>query len=136
MDIKKMALAIVVAYAVLQGTEFLIHVIWLAPVYAALDAWRAAPQMEAKMWIMWVGSFLMTVMFTYIYVRGMENKPWLEQGIRFGIVIALFAAIPFTLNNYVLYRVPYTLAIKWMIAGSLQAILMGVIVAFFFRKTA
>ena len=26
--------------------------------------------------------------FTWIYARGVENKPWLGQGLRFGVAVA------------------------------------------------
>ncbi len=30
--------------------------------------------------------------FVWIYQRGTEDKPWVQQGLRFGIAIALVAA--------------------------------------------
>lgn len=137
MDIKKLALAVLVGYVVLQGTEYLVHGIWLKPIYDSLpDTFRRPDMIQAKMWVMWLGQFLMTCMFAYIYSLGVENKPWMGQGVRFGILIALLAVIPCTLSSYVVYRVPYTLAIQWMIAGSAQAVLLGIIVAGFVRKPA
>ncbi len=136
MDLKKFLLAVIVAYVVLEGTGFLIHGVWLDPIYRSLpDSWRPFEQMEKKMWIMWIGDLLFAMMFAYIYTRGAENKPWLGQGIRYGILIALLAVIPATLGNYVVHRVPYQLAIRWMVAGGLQMVLLGLIVAFFLKKT-
>ena len=135
MDWKKFTLAVIVAYLALEGTGFLIHGVWLDPTYRALpDSWREFNQMQQKMWIMWVGDLLFAAMFAYVYTRGAENKPWLGQGIRYGIFIALLAVIPATLGNYVVYRVPYPLAIKWLVTGGLQMVLLGVIVAFILKK--
>lgn len=137
MDWKKFALAVVVIYLVLFGLDFVIHSMWLGPVYASLpDSWRPMDQMEQKMWIMWVASLLFTVMFVYVYTRGMENKPWLGQGIRYGVLITLLASIPTVLSQYVVFRIPYTLAIKWMASGAVELILAGVIVAFICKKEA
>ena len=135
MDLKKLALAVLVGYLVLFGLGYVIHTIWLGPTYASLpDTWRLMDQMQRKMWIMWVGNLLFAVMFAYVYTRGMENKPWMGQGIRYGILMTLLVAIPTTLSEYVVYRIPYTLAIKWIAAGALQCIVLGVIVAFFCKK--
>ena len=41
--------------------------------------------MNKKFFISW-GAFV------WIYPRGTENKPWVQQGLRFGIAIALAAA--------------------------------------------
>ena len=135
MDWKKFILAVVVCFVMLEGTGFLIHGVWLQPIYQQFqDSWREQAQMEQKMWIMWVSDLLFTIMFAYVYTRGMENKPWLGQGIRYGITIALLMTIPVTLGNYVVFRVPYTLALTWMAVGAAQLIVVGVIVAFFLKK--
>jgi len=76
-----------------------------------------------------VGQFIFTALFAYIYTRGAEKKPWLVQGIRYGILVTLLAVVPMALSEYVVYIVPYQLAIKWMIAGGIQMIILGLIVA-------
>ncbi len=137
MDLQKLVPAILVAYLLLLGTEYLIHQVWLFPTYAQYpDSWRHADQMQRKMWIMWVGGLLFAAMFAFIYTRGVEEKPWAAQGIRYGILIALLAVIPSVLAEYVVFRVPYMLAIQWMAAGTVQVVLMGLIVAFFCKKPA
>jgi uncharacterized membrane protein len=75
-------------------------------------------------------------MFAYIYTRGRENKSWLEQGIRYGIVMTFMTVVPYSLSEYVVYIVPYMLAIKWMVAGGLQLILLGLIVAAICKDSA
>jgi hypothetical protein len=37
--------------------------------------------------------------------------------------------VPYSLSEYMVYLVPYMLAIKWMVAGGIQMILMGIVVA-------
>jgi len=32
--------------------------------------------------------------YTWIYVRGKEAKPWLGQGVRFGLAVAVLSTIP------------------------------------------
>ncbi len=136
MDTKKLAMAIVVAYIVLMGSHFLIHRVWLMPDYAATpDSWRPIADMQHKIWVMWLGQLLFTVMFAYIYTRGVEAKPWAGQGIRYGILIALFTVIPYSLAEYTVYRVPHMLAVKWMIAGTIQIIMLGLVVAGIYKKS-
>ena len=135
MDWKRFILAVVVSFVVLEGTGFLIHGMWLDPIYRSMPtSWRPFDEMEQKMWIMWIGDLLFATMFCYVYLRGMENKPWLAQGVRYGIIIALLAMIPATLGNYVVFRVTYTLALKWMAAGGVQLVLLGILVAYILKK--
>lgn len=127
---KKLVLAVVLGYVWLMLTNFLVHGVWLMSQYAAIpDSWRPMAQMHRKFWIMWVGQLIFAAMFAYIYKRGAEKKPWPGQGLRYGILATFFTVIPYSLSEYVIYRVPYMLAVKWMCAGAVQLIVMGLIVA-------
>jgi hypothetical protein len=41
--------------------------------------------------------------------------------------------VPYSLSEYVVYIVNYMLVIKWMIAGGIQLIILGLIVAAIFK---
>jgi hypothetical protein len=127
---KKLVLAIVAAYIVLMLTNYLIHSVWLAGDYAAIpDSHRSISGIMRHFWIMAIGQFFFAAMFAYIYTRGRERKHWLVQGIRYGIIMTGMTVIPYSLSEYVVYIVPYQLAIKWMLAGLIQLIILGVLVA-------
>lgn len=137
MDTKKLIAAIVVGYLFMAGAGYLIHGVWLDPLYRQFpDTWRPQDQFQNKMWIMWLADLLFVAMFAYIYTRGVENKPWLGQGIRYGVLMALLVTIPLTLSQYVIYRVPDELPLRWIAADALQLIILGLIVAGFYRKPA
>jgi hypothetical protein len=127
---KKLLLAIVAAYIVLMLTNYLVHQIWLMSDYAAIPASHRSPAgIMHRFWAMAIGQFMFAALFAYIYTRGREAKPWLVQGVRYGILITLLTVVPTALGEYVVYIVPYQLAIKWMIAGGIQMIILGMIVA-------
>lgn len=127
---KKLVAAIVVAYIVLMGTNFLVHDIWLMNDYAATpESWRPLAEMQHRMWAMWLGQLFFAIVFAYVYTRGVEKKFWVEQGLRYGILMSFFTVIPYSLGEYTVYRVPHLLAVKWMIAGTIQLIILGLIVA-------
>lgn len=127
---KKLLLAIVTAYIVLMLTNYLVHGVWLAADYAAIPASHRSPEaIQHRFWAMAIGQFFFAAMFAYIYTRGHESKPWLVQGIRYGIIMTFMTVVPYSLTEYVVYIVPYQLAIKWMIAGAIQLIILGLLVA-------
>lgn len=127
---KKLVIAVVVTYIVLMATNWLVHEIWLMPDYNAIPlSHRNAAGIEKRFWAMCLGQLFFAAMFAYVYTRGAEKKPWLAQGVRYGIVMACMTVIPYSLSQYVVYIVPYMLAIKWMIAGGIQLVILGVIVA-------
>ena len=127
---KKLIIATIAAYVVLMATNYLVHSVWLMPDYDAIaSSHRSVEGIMHRFWAMALGQFFFASMFAYIYTRGRENKSWLEQGIRYGIVMTFMTAVPYSLSEYVVYIVPYMLAIKWMVAGGIQLILLGLIVA-------
>ncbi len=137
MELKKTVLAIVVGYILLVVLGFLVNSVWLMPVYQQYaTVWRSESAMKHKMWVNLVGQLLFTIVFVWIYTRGVENKPWAGQGIRFGMVMTLLAVVPMACMEYTVYPIPYTLAVKWMIAGGVELIALGLVTAFFCRQPA
>jgi hypothetical protein len=127
---KKLLFAIVAAYIVLMLMNYLVHQVWLMSDYAAIPASHRSPAgIMHRFWAMAVGQFIFAALFAYIYTRGAEKKPWLVQGVRYGMLITLLTVVPTALGEYVVYIVPYQLAIKWMIAGGIQMVILGLIVA-------
>lgn len=127
---KKLVMAIVATFVILMATNYLVHSVWLMPDYDAIPLSHRNPAgIEHRFWAIVVGQFFFSVMFAYIYTRGRENKPWIEQGIRYGILVALLTVIPTSLTEYTVYIIPYMLAIKWMVAGGIQMVLAGLVVA-------
>ena len=134
---KKLIIAIVAAYLVLMGTNYLIHSVWLMPDYDAIPfSHRSIVGIMRRFWAMALGQFFFAALFSYVYTRGMQRKPWLGQGFRYGILMTLFTVIPFSLSEYDTYIVPYRLVIKWMIAGGVQMIILGIIVAVICKESS
>ncbi len=127
---KKLIIAVVVTYVVLMASNYLIHSIWLMPDYNAIPAsHRSIAGIMHRFWAMAVGQLFFAALFAYIYAQGVQHKAWLAQGIRYGIIMALFTVIPFSLSQYDTYIVPYMLAVKWIIVGAIQMVILGIIVA-------
>ena len=69
--------------------------------------------------------------FAWIYRQGISSgTPWLTQGVRFGIAVALLMTVPLYLVYYAVQPMPGTLVVKQIIADSIATILMGIVVAF------
>jgi hypothetical protein len=134
---KKLALAIVAVYIFLMATNYLVHEIWLMPDYNAIPLSHRSPEgIQHRFWAMLIGQFFFAAMFAYIYTQGRESKSWIEQGIRYGILVTFLTVVPTSLSEYVVYVIPYMLAIKWMIAGGIQLVLAGLLVAGIYKDGA
>jgi len=60
----------------------------------------------------------------------------MAQGIRYGILMTLFTVVPSTINDYVVYNLPHTLVLHWMIAGLFTLVLMGLAAATILKKSS
>jgi hypothetical protein len=127
---KKLVMATVACYVALMATNYLVHSVLLMNDYAAIPASHRTPEgIMHRFWAMAIGQLFFAAAFVYVYQRGAEPKSWLSQGIRYAFAIAFLTVVPYSLTEYVVYIVPYQLAIKWMVAGAIQLAIMGLIVA-------
>jgi len=133
MNTKRLVVAWIVVYVVGNLLDFLIHGVIMRATYesAALKPiWR--PDMESKMWIMYVIGVITWLLFVYIFVRGYENRG-LAEGVRYGIIMGLFVGLPFAYGSYVMIPIPYSLALQWFIYTFIEMIVAGVVVAAIYK---
>ncbi|MBN1534626.1 MAG: hypothetical protein JXA20_18275 [Spirochaetes bacterium] len=131
MNVKRFIIASLVIFAVFQVTGFIIHSVILMPTYAALASlWR--PDMMSYMWIMYPVSLVMSFLMVYIFAKGYEGKG-IPEGLRFGLVIGLFMQVPGIFGQFMVYPIPFTLAIQWFIYGLMEYLIAGVLAAAIYR---
>jgi hypothetical protein len=131
---KKLVMATLASYVALMATNYLVHSVLLVSDYAAIPAsHRSLEGIMHRFWAMAIGQLFFAAAFAYVYQRGAESKSWLAQGIRYAFVITFLTVVPYSLSEYVVYLVPYQLAIKWMVAGAIQLASMGLIVAAIYK---
>ncbi len=83
--------------------------------------------------LMIIAHVLMAGAFTWIYARGVENKPWLGQGLRFGLAVALLTAVPYYLIYFTVQPMPSGLAVKQIVFDTTATLILGAVVAFLYR---
>lgn len=131
MNWKRFFIASAVIYIVLQVMEFVINNIILMKEYEAIQhLWRQ--DIESKMWIMYLIGILVALLFTYIFVKGREGKG-LAEGVRYGIIIWLFVAVPMSFGFWFMFPIPFRLALWWMIFSLLEYIVAGLLVASIYK---
>lgn len=126
----KWAGAIAAAFAVIVATNWLVHAVLLRAAYQAIAInFRPIQVIQARMWIVLVGQAIFSIAFVYIYTRGLESKPWVEQGIRYGLLVWLLTVVPASLAEFVTMFLPRQLVLRWMGYGLLQLVVTGIVVA-------
>lgn len=132
MNIKRVIIASIAVFITYQVLDYVIHGVILMGIYESMqDVWRA--DMESKMWIMMVTSLFFSFLFTIIFAKGYEDKGLIE-GVRYGVLIGLLMNVVGMFNQYVIYPVPFSLALQWFIFGTIEIIICGIVVAALYKK--
>jgi archaellum biogenesis protein FlaJ (TadC family) len=127
---KKIIFAVIVGIVVQLGGLFLIHAVWLKQDYIeTAGLWRTPQAATARGWAILLGTAIYVLGVVLIYVRGREAKPWIGQGVRFGILLAMVATVYASLSGWVILPFPHQLVLKWIIGESSLAVLLGVVIA-------
>jgi len=126
-----------VVFVVWMAGSFLVHGLWLSETYAAMtNMSRPEEEQMGLFHFMLIAHILMAGAFVWIYQRGKENKAWIQQGLRFGIAVAIFAPIPRYMIYYTVQQTPGTLAVQQIIGDSVLVVIVALVVAFLNRDTA
>jgi ABC-type multidrug transport system permease subunit len=130
---KRFWLAFVAVYVVSQVLSFVIHSVWLDPLYAGLvGVFRSEEEMIPLTWVFFATSMVMVFFFCFIFTRGYENKG-IGEGVRYGIYMGLFFMTVQAFDAYVVYPLPYGLILKWFLSGMVSFVVMGTVLAAVYR---
>jgi hypothetical protein len=133
MNMKRLLLGIIAAFAVIFGTDFLIYGWWLAPDYEATKSlWRAETEMHTHFFWMLIAQFLCAATFVIIWAKGFAGRD-VTSGITFGLLMGLFQQV-WAIIDYVVMPIPGSLATKWFLSGLVQAVLLGIVTACIYKS--
>ena len=134
---KKFFIAWVAIFVAWMAGSFVVHGMLLHDDYAKLSG-LFRPEAEAQSYfpLMVLAHIILAGAFVWIYSRGVEAAPWLPQGIRFGLAVALLAAIPTYLIYYVVQPMPGAVVAKQIVFDGILILILGAIAAFIYRPPA
>jgi hypothetical protein len=114
--------------------DFLVHAVLLKADYMLLPAlFRTASDSQGYFPFMMLAHLIMAGAFVWIYARGVEPKPWVAQGARFGLAAALLSVVPNYLVYYAIEPLPGSLVVRQIVYSGILLVLLGVIVAWVYR---
>lgn len=131
MNMSRFVLAVLVAFAVIFGYDYLVHGVLLHDQYSATSQlWRA--QAPEYMIVMAASQFLFAIMFVFIFTRNYENMG-IPEGLRYGFYIGLLIAA-LDLGAYAYLPVPFMIVLSWMAASLIKGLLIGAVTAAVYRQ--
>lgn len=120
---KTLVIAAVAVFVVGFGLGFLLHGVLLKDDYTAIQSlMRPAAEVDSLMLWMTFGFVVWSFGLAWLYSKGMENKPWLAQGFRFGLGVAAITAVPANLTAYTMQPLPLDVALKGIAADTIIAV--------------
>ena len=131
---KKFILSVLLVFVLSMVLGFITHGWALMDEYMATGLFREATAQEALFPWMLLAHLILAFAFVALYRKGVENKPWAGQGIRFGLLIALIAYVPFYIIYYVVQPMPEMLAFRQATYETINAVVLGLAVAWMYRQ--
>ena len=133
---KRFFLAWLVVFIAWFIGSFIVHGVLLHADYAALsNLFRKEAEAQNFLPLMILAHIIMSGAFVWIYARGVEPKPWLGQGIRYGVAIVLLTTVPLYLIYYVVQPMPGATVAKQIVYDGILVLILGAIAAFMYRNT-
>ena len=108
---------------------FIVHGTLLNPDYVKLQhLYRGAGEAEYLPYML-AAHLAIAVGLTWIYRQGRDARPWVGQGIRFGIAAWVLATVPMFLINYAVQPLPSDLVAKQIVFDGISMVILGLLAA-------
>ena len=127
-------IAWVVIFALWMLGGFLVHGAWLSSEYAKLGNLFRSPDSQQRVFpFLVIAHVFSAAAFVWIYRQGIAAKPFLGQGVRYGIAVAFLTAVPTYLIYYAVQPMPRGLVLRQIVGDSIVVLVLGVVVAWLHR---
>ena len=130
----KFFLGWVVAFVLWMAGGFIVHGTLLAADYKATNLFRADTDAQSHFIWLLLAHIIAAGAFVWIYSRGIEPRPWLGQGFRYGLAIAFLTAIPMYLIYYAVQPMPGSIVVRQIIFDTICLVIVGIAVAWVYRN--
>ncbi|MCX7177167.1 MAG: hypothetical protein NT159_25260 [Proteobacteria bacterium] len=132
---KKFFIAWAIIFVVWMVGSFIVHGTLLHADYAKLpNLFRSEAESLQYFPLMILAHVIMAGALVWIYSRGAEAKPWLNQGLRFGAAIALLTVVPTYTIYYVVQPMPGVAVVRQIVFDGILMLILGAVVAFMYRS--
>ncbi len=131
---KRFFIAWVVVFVAWMAGDFVVHGLLLYGDYAKLPSlFRSEADSQPYFPWMLLAHVILAGAFAWVYARGVQAKPWLGQGLRFGLAVALLTAVPTYMIYFAVQPMPAVLVFKQAVFASVLLLILGAVVAFMYR---
>ncbi|MBL8326678.1 MAG: hypothetical protein JNJ89_17130 [Rubrivivax sp.] len=134
---KRFLVAWLATFVAWMAGSFVVHGTLLQGEYAKLPQ-LFRPQAEAGRYfpLMLLAHVVMAGALVWIYARGVQARPWLGQGLRYGVAVALLTVVPTYTIYYAVQPMPGGMVVQQIVYDGILLVLLGALVAWLHRDRA
>ncbi len=134
---KKFIITWIVLFVAWFVGSFVVHGVLLRSDYMQLTKlFRAEGDQQKYFPLMLLAHVILSGAFVWIYARGVEAKPWMAQGLRFGVAVALLTIVPTYMIYFVVQPMPGDVVVKQIVFDGVLMVVLGTVVAWLYRERA
>jgi hypothetical protein len=137
MNYRSLAIAAVAAWVVDSIYGFLVFGLALNSEFARYPGvFRSFEAVSSMLPLMFGSSLVGFLLLAYIFAKGHEGKPGLQEGMRFGVVFGLFMLFAMAIPQYVVFNYGRRLAAETAIAGFIESFIVATVLGVVYKPTA
>ncbi|HEX4763347.1 MAG TPA: DUF1761 family protein [Usitatibacter sp.] len=129
---KTFVISVVALFVASMILGMVVHGMLLHADYTSLieqGLFRRESDQQAHFVYMLSAHLVMAIGITWVYRQGRDARPWLGQGVRFGIALAFVATIPTYLIYFAVQPMPSDLVAKQIAFDLVSMVILGVVAA-------
>jgi hypothetical protein len=131
----RFVVAWLVVFVVWMIGSFVVHGMLLGGEYARLGALYRSPADQQRYFaVLLLAHVIAAGAFVWIYRQGIAAKPFVGQGVRYGVAVALLTAVPTYLIYYAVQPLPGGLVVRQIVGDTIVILVLGVLVAWLHRE--
>ena len=131
---QRFVVAWIAVFIAWMAGSFVVHGMLLSADYMSVpNLFRPEAESQQLFPLMLLAHAILAGAFVWIYARGVEDTPWMGQGLRFGLAVAFLTVVPTYIIYHVVQPMPGSIAVKQIIFDGVLLLLMGILVAYLHR---
>lgn len=138
MNMKRYFLGVVGAFVSLFGLAFVLHGIALQAAYKTAPQAMFRPEAEfmQRFHFLALGYLVFALAAVWIYAYGAESKPWMGQGVRYGIALWALGSLTPGLISFTIQPWPADVMVKATLADLVIMVGTGLLIAAIYKNSA
>lgn len=129
---KTFVISVVALFVVSMILGMVVHGMLLNSDYmrlTELGLFRKEAEQQSHFMYMLAAHLVLAIGVTWIYRQGRSARPWMGQGLRFGVALALATCIPTYLIYFAVQPMPSDLVAKQVFFDTIATIILGLTAA-------